>query len=131
MNVAAKKRLKQYRDKSHTMKNYLLILCLLFACETTDELTPENEFKVVVVGESIDCHLPIIQFLEKDSVRINELVSSNSLSFFAYELDSVYAKVGQNLQVIVEPTELKKQYACTTLGLSYPWLTIIEAELAD
>ncbi|UZR96445.1 hypothetical protein [Chondrinema litorale] len=113
------------------MKNYLLILCLLFACETTDELTPENKFKVVVVGESIDCHLPIIQFLEKDSVRINELVSSNSLTFSAYKLDSVYAKVGQNLQVFVEPTELKKQYACITLGLSYPWLTIIEADVAD
>lgn len=109
----------------------VFIASLLFSCEKAGEELLANAFKVTVAGTGIDCKLPLVDFLTKDSGRINNLTGLKGLRYQVFNLDSTFNETGLALTIIARPTSDDEHFACTTLGPGYPWITILHAEIAD
>ncbi len=106
----------------------LLVLLTLISCNDFNDDQFSDEFQVTVVGTGIDCRLPLIDFLHSDSSRIADL-SGNPywLRYHAFGLDSSLMDVGLTLNVTVRKTRDNELSPCTTLGIGYPWITILAA----
>ena len=109
----------------------LLIIFILCSCSDNDVEPLSNEFQVTIAGTGIDCKLPLIDFLDKDSARINNLTGSTWLRYQALGLDSTLNEIGSTLNIVVRPTQNDDYFACTTLGSGYPWITILNAETTN
>lgn len=109
----------------------LLIILVLCSCSANDVDPLSNEFQVTIAGIGIDCKLALIDFLDEDSVRINNLTGSTWLRYQALDLDSTLNEIGSTLNIIVRPTQNDEYFACTTLGPGYPWVTILNAEASN
>lgn len=110
----------------------LIILVLMTSCSKNDEGLSTSIFEVTTAGISIDCRLVLIVFSESDRERINKLTNTNGLQYEALNLSVVkYGNEGKTLRVKVRKTLDSEYFACTTLGASYPWVTVLEAELKE
>jgi len=110
------------------MRPFQLVLCsiLLFGCRKDDE-PPIKEFEVEVVGIGIDCRLPLIEF-KTGTKEVAAIAQSPEWGIYqAYDLDSQYCQQGQRLFVQVRKPKPEEWFACTMLGPTYPWVTIIAA----
>jgi hypothetical protein len=120
------KPLDRVLGKNEAMKwNALLLLALLFA-QCQKESLP-REFEAEVVGIGPDCGLPLIDF--SNATHKVALIAESAAwgRYYAYNLDRKYWKAGQKLRVHIRKPTADELHPCTTLGPSYPWITIIAA----
>ncbi len=112
------------------MKKFIILIWLtLLSCEKKNEQEISNIFEVTSAGGGMDCGLKLIDFEERDKPRIEKITGRNGwLRFFGFNLDKKFDKVGQVLVITVRKTRDDELFACTTLGPSYPWVTILTAE---
>lgn len=119
-------------DMSRTAKILILsFLVLVFiSCENKDVL-PDNKFTVIVENESdIACSLPVIRFLD-DLEKVKEKTSLQTLTYVAYRLDNTLNVSRAKLTIEftkVEPEDLR---ACNTLGIAFPGVAIVTAQIFD
>jgi hypothetical protein len=120
------------------MKNLtILLLTILFiSCDRNKDEINTDIFEVTTVGIGIDCNLILIEFKECDSARIVKITQPLSLSYglvyYAYNLDKdIFSASGQILSVRVRKTYESELYACTTLEIGYPWVTVLDAKPKD
>ncbi|MFZ6014242.1 MAG: hypothetical protein ACOYXT_28130 [Bacteroidota bacterium] len=115
------------------MRKYIAIIFTLTMISCQDqEIDETGTFVVTINGVSFDCKLVIIDFFENDGERIKKTTGSDGLSYEAHNLDkSIFNKIGQELIVTVRKTHDDELFACTTMGLSYPRVTVINAELKN
>ena len=108
----------------------LVLTTICIACDTNEEDITSDTYEVTIAGTSTDCKLILIDFKESDLQRIEKITNSNGLRYEAYNLDKQnFSTKGQVLTVRLRKTLDSEIFACTTLGIGYPWVTILEAEL--
>jgi hypothetical protein len=108
----------------------MLFLGALISCEN-DDILAHDEFLVIVDSESdLACSLPVIRFLDKVE-KVKEKTSLETLTYNAHNLDSNLNITGTRLLVKFTETASEDFRVCNTLGIGYPWITIIEARLQN
>ena len=111
--------------------NYLAIVFLTLidcSCEQREEEFIIDSFEVSVQGVGLDCGLLLIDFKESDLQRIKMITNSDWGRFYAFNLDrNKFGSEGTSLWVRVRKTLDSELSVCTTLGPSYPWVTILES----
>lgn len=109
-----------------TTSSLLAAVCLfVVACnpKQDDLVTATFDARVQSIGG--DCQLPLLDFGSR-TVEVDKLVgspNSNKL-YYAISLDPANSKVGANLQVTIRKTNTSEERACTTMGSSYPSITV-------
>jgi len=78
----------------------------------------------------VACRLPVLGFLE-DSVRIRMATNRNDLVYTVIDLPATFAVQNKNLYVSVAVLKPEEEFACTTLGISYPHLKILDVKARD
>lgn len=112
---------------------HLILLCLLIVeIGCTSEENPDNigVFQVTVVGKGIDCGSLLLTDFEPDNLsRIKAITgTSESLRFYAYNLEMKHNQNGKVLMVTVRKTKADEMSPCKHFGPTYPWVTILNAE---
>jgi len=108
----------------------LILTALCIACDKNEEDITSDTYEVTIAGTSIDCKLILIDFKESDLHRIEKITNSNGLRYKAYNLNNQnFSAEGQVLTVRLRKTLDSEIFACTTLGVGYPWVTVLEAKL--
>ena len=113
------------------MKTFIILICLtaLLSCKKENEPEISNTFEVTSVGMGIDCGLILIDFHEIDKSRIGKITGHTAgLRYFGFNLDKQFDRVGQILIITVRRTTVNELFPCTTLGPSYPWVTVLTVE---
>ncbi len=111
----------------------ILVLAILFiSCDKNEEEAIANLFEVTTVGIDIDCKLILIDFRESELDRLEKITNLKTLKYQAFNLDkNKYNEDGQMLTITVRKTADSELFPCTTLGPSYPWVTVLEAKLKE
>ncbi len=109
-------------------KNIIIVLLLILSISCRDEeITPEEEFAVIIVSTSdFACRLPLIQFLEKEE-KVKEKTSYESVVFNAYRLDNSLNEIGKKLIIRFDALGAKDFRVCNTMGINYPGIAIVSA----
>tara|TARA_R110001592_G_scaffold11298_1_gene56157 strand:- start:86 stop:433 length:348 start_codon:yes stop_codon:yes gene_type:complete len=108
----------------------LLLIALSISCDKNEDEIASDNYEVTTAGTSVDCGLLLIDFKESDLHRIEKITNSNGLRYEAYNLNKQdFSEEGQVLTVRLRKTLDSEFFACTTLGIGYPWVTVLEAEL--
>ena len=110
----------------------LILTALCISCNKDEEAITTDIFEVTTVGIGSDCGLVLIDFNEYDLERLQKLTNTNELRYYAFNLDQIkFGDQGKFLTVKVRRTFDSELFACTTLGIGYPWVTVLEAELKE
>jgi hypothetical protein len=110
----------------------LILTVLCISCNKDEESIPTGVFEVTTVGIGSDCGLVLIDFNESDLKRLQEITNTNELRYYAFNLDQIkFGDQGNFLTVKVRRTFDSELFACTTLGIGYPWVTVLEAKLKE
>jgi hypothetical protein len=108
----------------------LIFVATLISCENNDILV-DDEFLVIVDSErDLACGLPVIRFLDKTE-KVRKLTSLETLTYNAYNLESSLSVTGTILLVKFTETAPENYRVCSTLGIAYPWITIVSAKLKN
>lgn len=75
----------------------------------------------------LSCSLPTLSF-EEDSIRIKNISQVNSTVYVVKNLPAGLNIKDKKLFVKIETLKPQEEFACTTIGFSYPHLNIIEAK---
>jgi len=116
------------------MKKIALCILVLFfmSCDRTEETLPTDVFEVTTRGISIDCRLVIIEFKESDRERIERLTDRTGLHYEALNLDrNTFEAENLTLRVRVRKILESEFIICTTLGITLPIITVLDAEIID
>jgi hypothetical protein len=104
----------------------MLFIGALISCEN-DDILADDEFLVIVDSESdLACSLPVIRFLDK-AEKVKEKTSLETLTYNAHNLDDNLNVTGTMLLIKFKETVPEDFRACNTLGIGYPWITIVNA----
>jgi hypothetical protein len=111
----------------------LLLTAFFISCNNNKEEINTGIFEVTTVGIGVDCNLILIEFNKSDSARIVKIAQPLSLPcglvYQAYNLDkNIFSADGQILTVRVRKTFDSELFACTTLEIGYPWVTVLDAK---
>lgn len=110
----------------------LILTVVIISCDKSEDEIVTDTFEVTTTGIGIDCKLILIDFNESDQDRIKKITNANGLRYQAYDLDkNNFSDEGLILKVKVRKTFDSELFACTTLGIGYPWVTVLEAELKE
>lgn len=107
-----------------------IFVILSISCDKEKEVVTNDTFEVVTAGIGIDCRLVLIDFKKSDQDRLMKITKSNDLRYQAFNLDKGnFSDQGLVLNIKVRKTIDSELFACTTLGIAYPWVTVLEAKL--
>lgn len=81
----------------------------------------------VVTSSDLSCNRPVLEFSE-DSARIRMVTSAEGLTYVGQSLQSSLNVTGQKLYVSVTKIPASEDFACNTMGLTYPHLKILDAK---
>lgn len=105
----------------------ITILVMSFGCEK--EELDYVEFRVIVYGKGIDCgDLFLLDFLDNIDVLYQITVQEGWQTCYAYNLKEEFKVQGKELLVKIRKPTKDELFACTCLGLGYPWVTIVSAK---
>ena len=108
----------------------LIMTVACISCDNNDDETAIDVFIVKTAGVGIDCNLILIDFSERDRVRIKKITNTDGLRYQALNLDkNNFSNEGLTLKVKVRKTLNSETFPCTAAGFGYPWVTVLEAEL--
>jgi len=111
---------------------FIIVAALLLSCDRNDEAPPSEIFEVTTWGISRDCKLVVIDFQESDRLRIEGLSGSTGIKYEGLNLDvNKFGQSGKKLRVRLRKTFDSESFACTTQYPSFPWVTVLHAEIID
>ena len=106
---------------------FLIIAVCLFvvACSPKQDDQVTATFDATVQSIGSDCKLPLLDFGSR-TAEVDKLVGSINANklYYAISLDPDYSKVGSSLQVTIRKTGASEERACTTMGQTYPSITV-------
>ncbi len=109
---------------------FTILTVLIFSCDKNEDDISTDTFDVTTAGIGIDCKLVLIDFKGSDQDRIKKITNANGLRHQAFNLDKIsFSTDGLILKVKVRKPFDSELFACTTLGPSYPWVTVLNAEI--
>jgi len=111
----------------------LFILLMVAGCDDNDSVfNPDEEFKATVVNakDFTTCGLPLINFTEKLD-KIRELTGSEATTFNAFQLKEEFQIEELKLIVKVRKTRDDELLPCLTLGVGWPWVTVLDARIEN
>ena len=121
------------QDYKNIFLENLIIIILLFIGNMFVQCEKEElsyvEFNVVVYGKGLDCgDLFLLKFSDNLDALYQITGEKNWQIFYAYGLDEKFKVKDVKLSVKIRKPTKDEIFACTTLGISYPWITIITAK---
>lgn len=82
----------------------------------------------VIQTNNIDCGKPLLSFAE-DSIRIRQITGkNNSIEFIANGLTFSLNQLHKKLYINVALLKPEEDFPCTTLGISYPHIKLLDAK---
>lgn len=101
------------------------IYLLLTACNPEQEDPVTATFEATVQSIGSDCKLPLLDFGSR-AVEVDKLVGSTNANklYYGISLDPANLKVGTSMQVTIRKTSPSEERACTTMGPTYPSVTV-------
>jgi len=104
---------------------FALLLLIFTSCTKEDSRIKDDSFNAIVIEQGLDCGNSYL-------IKFNEDVSGlpqNSFDNIFYEINlpEEYKVEGKPIYVEFRLPENNETMACTTLGLAYPQIYIIEA----
>ena len=118
------------------MKGTLILTILTLValgCDDSESTSnSDGEFTVTVVNSNdfTTCGLPLISFTEKLN-EIRQLSDSDVTIFNAFMLKEEFRIEGLKLKIKVRKTRDDELLPCLTMGISWPWVTVLEARIAN
>lgn len=105
---------------------------MLYGCtkkqSNSDSLQGISYLKArVVETDNIDCHRPLLDFTE-DAAGIQQLTGTPDKLFILDRLPAGFNVLDKKLFVAVSLPEPGNAFPCTTLGIAYPHLQLLEAK---
>jgi hypothetical protein len=109
-----------------------LVLAALGCDDSESTLNSDEEFTVVVVNSNdfTTCGLPLVNFTDKLD-QIQDLTSSESTTFNAFQLREEFRVEGLKLRIKVRRTRDDELLPCRAWGISFPWVTVLDARIAN
>jgi hypothetical protein len=110
------------------MKYFLILFAIavfIFSGSCKKNIT--DSLKATVVDTSnIDCGYPLLSFAD-DSNRIHNITGKTGYYYVAKGLPDSFRVAGKQLLVEVTLLSSDNDFACTTLGITYPHILIVRA----
>ncbi len=117
-------------------KIYLLVMVIAFthvSCNKGRDCGCVMPYQVyylkaeVIQTSNIDCGKPLLSFTE-DSIRIKQITGkNNSIEFIAIGLPSSFNQLHKKLYVNAAVLKPEEDFPCTTLGIAYPHIKLLDA----
>jgi hypothetical protein len=108
------------------MKSFLLIIAIFVFTAGCKKYIPSALKATLVDTSNIDCGYPLLNFAD-DSNRIRSITKQTGLYYVAKGLPDSFRIAGKRLLVDVSLLSSDNDFACTTLGISYPHILIVKA----
>lgn len=103
---------------------------ILISCEN-EKILPDIKFTVIVESESdLACSLPVIHFLDEPE-KVKGITTLGTLTYVAYHLDNALNVAGTKLTIEITKVTDEDLQVCNTLGIAFPGVAIVTAQLAD
>lgn len=124
------------------MKRYYLLfitIALLTTCTDPEDEQynlPSEVFEVTTLGLSLDCKLNVLQFVENDRIRLENLVGNENVmdpnfrEGFNLDRDK-FGDPNMKLRVRIRKKLDSEAIACATQGIRHPAVFVINAEKVD
>ena len=110
----------------------ILTLVVLGCDDDNSTLNSDEEFTVTVVNSNdfTACGLPLINFTEKLD-KIRDLTDREESTFNAFLLKEEFRIDGLKLKIKVRKTRDDELLPCLTLGIAWPWVTVLNARIVN
>ena len=120
--------IKKYLTMKHLALILLFVLSISFyACDKNDT-NQKFPFEAKVLGRNTDCGLYAIQ-ITKNLQKANVIAGTNSNDIFiAKNLPTNLQVEGLSINLNIRKIQDSELGVCTTMGPSYPWIYVLEAE---
>lgn len=118
------------------MKTRHLLLPMAFfvfmSCHKEDSGTISLPFQAEVIGRNRDCGVFAIRFISraKEAENISGEISPDGI-YIARNLPEELQHEGIKLRLNVRKIDASEIGACTTMGISYPWIYVTKAVWED
>ena len=94
-------------------------------CAKTEDLYLKT---TILSTNDMSCNLPVLDFTE-DSVRIRNLTNKGIVQYGVINLPANLNTANNKLYVRVALLSPAEEFICNTLGLGYPHLKVIDAQI--
>jgi len=110
----------------------ILTLVVLGCDDDNSTLNSDEEFTVTVVNSNdfTACGLPLINFTEKLD-KIRDLTDREESTFNAFLLKEEFRIDGLKLKIKVRKTRDDELLLSFTMGISWPWVTVLNARIVN
>jgi hypothetical protein len=109
------------------MKTFIVLIFLVCVISSCQKEEFDYPFEAKVLGENRDCHIYAIKFYD-DLEIVESILGYSDSVYIAYNLPKELQV--NNLEILLDfrKTRNNELGACTCLGISYHWLTVINAK---
>ena len=108
------------------MKYFLILFVITIFIAGCKKSIPTALRATVTDTSNIDCGYPLLSFAD-DSNRIRGITKKTGFYYVAKGLPDSFRIAGKQLLVDVAVLSSDNDFACTTLGITYPHILIVRA----
>lgn len=112
---------------------FAILLFTGFSCSREPLLDCPTPYEIsylkakVVTSSDLTCNRPVLEFSE-DSFRVRQISGLADLTYVGHVLQTSLNVTGKKLYLSVAKMPANEEFACNTLGISYPHLKILDAK---
>ncbi len=112
--------------KAITQLFLLTALFLLFSCQKETN-TSSLPFEAIIMGEGVDCGTTFLIEIQNDVSEIEAVTGLQDRIYYADDLATDLKQKDLHIQLEVRNPNVSELYPCTTLGIPYPHVIVLEA----